>query len=66
MEGWSGALEADVEEQSLHQAGEHDQRLQQSLVGFDGAGGEGRVGQHLDEGDEELVPAPRRIDLTSL
>jgi hypothetical protein len=55
--------EADVEEQPLHQAGEDDQALQQLLVGFRRAGLERRVGQHVDERDQELVLGADRRDL---
>ena len=41
--------EADVEEQPLHQAGEHDQALQQLLVGLRRARLERGVGQGVDE-----------------
>ncbi|MPM28075.1 hypothetical protein SDC9_74592 [bioreactor metagenome] len=47
--------EANVEEQAFHQAGEHDQRLQQRLVGLGRAGVEVRVHDRFDEGDQELV-----------
>ncbi|KAF5292948.1 hypothetical protein FQR65_LT20177 [Abscondita terminalis] len=47
--------EAHVEEQALHQAGENDQRLEQGLVGLEGAGLERRVHDRLDEGDQEFV-----------
>jgi hypothetical protein len=47
--------EADVEEQAFHQAGKHDQRLEQLLVVLERAGLEVRVGQRVDERDQELV-----------
>lgn len=55
--------EADVEEQAFHQAGEDDDRLQQLLVVLDRAGREIRVGQHVDERDQELVLVVDRLDL---
>jgi len=55
--------EADVKEQAFHQAGKHDDRLQQLLVSFQGAGLEFRVGQHVDERDQELVLIVDRRDL---
>lgn len=55
--------EADVEEQAFHDAGKHDQRLQQLLVGFQRAGLEGRVAQRVDKRDQELVLVADRGDL---
>src|SRR3954467_2593344 len=55
--------EADVEEQALHQAGEHDQALQQVLVALLRAGLERRVGQDVDERHQELVLLADRRDL---
>ncbi len=46
---------ADVEEQTFHDAGKHDQRTQQFLVVFQGAGLEGRVAQHVDKRNQEFV-----------
>nr|GEU28099.1 hypothetical protein [Tanacetum cinerariifolium] len=54
--------EAHVEEQAFHQAGEHDQGLEQFLVAFHGAGGEGGVGQGLDERDQEFILVADRFD----
>ena len=50
--------EADVEEQPFHDAGEDDQALQELLIGLRRAGLEFRVGQRLDERDQELVLLP--------
>ena len=55
--------EADVEEQAFHDAGEHDQRLEQLLVGFGGAGLEFRVAQGVDERDQKLVLVTDGLDL---
>src|SRR6202012_25167 len=52
----------DVEEQAFHQAGEDDQRLQQFLVVLHRAGGKGRIGQRVDEGDQELDLVTDRLD----
>jgi hypothetical protein len=42
-------VKANVEEQAFHQAGEHDQRLQQGLIGLS-AGFEIWVGDNLTKG----------------
>src|SRR5690242_9470302 len=55
--------ETDVEEQSLHHAGEYDEAAQQLLVGLKRAGPKGRVGQDVDERDEKLVLVPDARDL---
>ena len=55
--------EADVEEQPLHDAGEHDQALQELLVGLRRAGLERRIGQRVDERDQELVLVADARDL---
>ncbi len=55
--------EAHVEEEALHDAGEDDQALEQVLVGFGRAGLERRVGQHVDERDQEVVLVLDRLDL---
>jgi hypothetical protein len=54
--------EADVEEQAFHQAGEHDQALEQALVVLGRAGAEVGVHDRLDEGDQELVLVADRLD----
>ena len=54
--------EADVEEQAYHQAGEHDDRAQQLLVRFLGAGLQFRIVDDLDERDQELVVVADRRD----
>jgi hypothetical protein len=41
--------EADVEEQAFHQSGEHDDRLQQLLVGLERAGLEFRIVDDFDQ-----------------
>lgn len=55
--------EAHIEEHAFHDAGEHDQALQELLVRSRGAGLEVRVGQRVDEGDEEIVLVADRLDL---
>ncbi len=55
--------EPDVEEQPFHDAGEDDQALQQLLVVLRRARGERRIGERVDEGDEELVLVPDRLHL---
>ena len=45
--------EADIEEQTFHQAGEDDQAAQQLLVVFHRAGLEGRIGEDVDERHQE-------------
>ena len=47
--------EADVEKQAFHQAGKHDERLEQGLVGLGCAGMEVRVHDRFNERDQELV-----------
>lgn len=54
--------EADVEEQAFHDAGKHDQRAQQFLVVFQGAGLEGRVAQYVDERNQEFVLVTDGLD----
>ena len=46
---------ADIEEQAFHDAGKHDQALQQLLVRFRRAGLEFRIGQGIDERQQEFV-----------
>ncbi len=47
--------EAHVEEEPFHDAAEDDEALQQRGVGLGRAGLEERIGEHVDEGDQEVV-----------
>jgi hypothetical protein len=53
--------ESDVEKQPFMQ--EHDQALQQRLVGLRRSSLEGRIGERVDERDQELVLVADRGDL---
>jgi hypothetical protein len=55
--------EADVEEQPLHDAREHDQALQELLVGLRRAGAERGIRERIDERDQELVLVAYARDL---
>jgi len=50
--------EPDVEEQAFHQAGKHNQRLEQCLIGFVRTGFKVRVGDDFNERNQELVFVP--------
>ena len=50
-----------VEEQAFHDAGEDDERLQQLLVVLGRASLERRIGQRVDERDQELVLVADRL-----
>src|SRR6267154_5182671 len=55
--------ETDIEEHALHHAGEHDEAAQQLLIGLGRTGPEGRVGESVDERNEELVLVTDARDL---
>ena len=55
--------EADVKEQPFHEASKHDQRLEQGLVGFDGARVEMGIHDRVNEWDQEFVFVANGADL---
>ena len=52
-----------IEEQTLHQAGKNDQRLQQRLIGLRGPCVKVRVHDRIDVGDQKLIFVPNGLNL---